>query len=461
MVGARQELEDTNYCLHLLVELIDYSISPQGSDSFPTMIFLPLSKFVLMVSFVVVPSINVIAMNTNHNAPNLLEVMRSLPYFSLLVILIETARIESCFEDEFNKSGIFAPINNAFLDVPTDLMVNLLVHDEWKLHLLYFLKHHMFEGLNLVGFGDTLVLETLTDDIVTLESSEDNGIVINGFSEFVHENVTASNGFIQAIDNAIIPAWYHNSITDFLLADPNRFSTLTSAYNDAGFIDIVSSSSLKPYTIFAPTNKVFADSDIFNDINPLDIQNLLGYHLVPGIYTGADLMQANELENIMKETLQVNVDSVQRTLRINGHLIIQTNILANNGIIHIIDGHLVPSLEHSSTQEPMMTPTTTRTGGINTDVAEPKCGCSSCQGVWSDQAGSNTCGARIQWLQKIEGYNEIDACTKVAVEEFTIECGRCDPAQCSSIKANNPKVLPRNALRPRRHRIKLGIGGKV
>ncbi|OEU14705.1 hypothetical protein FRACYDRAFT_269647 [Fragilariopsis cylindrus CCMP1102] len=109
----------------------------------------------------------------------------------------------------------------------------------------------------------------------------------------------------------------------------------------------------------------------------------------------------------------------------------------------------------------MMTPTTTRTGGINTGVAEPKCGCSLCQGVWSDQAGSNTCGARIQWLQKIEGYNEIDACTKVAVEEFTIECGRCDPAQCSSIKANNPKVLPRNALRPRRHRIKLGIGGKV
>jgi hypothetical protein len=153
-------------------------------------------------------------------------------------------------------------------------------------------------------------------------------------------------------------------------------------------------------------------------LNPQDIQNLLvGYDIYTG---GADLMQANNLANIMKETLQVNVDSVQRILRTNGHLIILTNILANNGMIHIIDGHLVPSLEHSSTHNPMMTPTTTRTSEINTDFVELTCRCLLCQGVCSDQAGWNSCGARIQWLQKIEGYNEIDACTKVAVEVCTM-----------------------------------------
>mmetsp|Transcript_3819 Transcript_3819/g.4121 ORF Transcript_3819/g.4121 Transcript_3819/m.4121 type:complete len:496 (+) Transcript_3819:215-1702(+) len=383
------------------------------------MILSPPSKFVVMMMyFAVVPFIRVLAMNTNENA-NLLEVMKTFPYFSLMVILIKTAGIEPFFEDELSTMGIFVPINNAFLDVPTDLMINFITQEDWKLHLVYFLKHHMFRRLNI---GDNSILEMLTDDVVTLESSHNNGMIINGVAKFVHENVTTSTGVIQAIDNVLIPAWYHYSIADFLFANPNQFSSVTSAFN--GY-------SGDAYTLFAPTNSVSSSSDIFANINPHDIQDFLGYHVVPKIYTGTDLMETNKLENLMKQTLEVKVDLVERSMRINGHLIIQSNILANNGVIHIIDGLLVPSFE------PTMTPTTL----LISDVAETKCGCSLCQGVWNDQAGSISCGTRIQWLKNIEGYNEIDACRKVAVEEFTVECGQCDPSQCSDLKAKSPKAL--------------------
>ena len=57
---------------------------------------------------------------------NLLEVMRDIPYFSLTVILIETAQIEAHFQDALTKRTALVPINNAFLDTRTDIMIHFL-----------------------------------------------------------------------------------------------------------------------------------------------------------------------------------------------------------------------------------------------------------------------------------------------------------------------------------------------
>ena len=68
---------------------------------------------------------------------------------------------------------------------------------------------------------------------------------------------------------------------------------------------------------------------------------------MPGIYTGTDLMNVTDLKSSTGQLLEVKVDSAQRTLRINGNLVIQSNILANNGILHVIDGFLSPSLKEA------------------------------------------------------------------------------------------------------------------
>ena len=61
---------------------------------------------------------------------------------------------------------------------------------------------------------------------------------------------------------------------------------------------------------------------------------------------------------------------------------------------------------------------------------EPTCGVSTCTSdVWGAAAGAYSCGARIGWLMRSRGYAELDACTKVAADEFPVECGGCNPGR--------------------------------
>lgn len=240
---------------------------------------LKLAIYSISFAVVALPSMMVFATSgTNDvNDNNILEVMRSIPYFSFMVLLIETVQIETLFQDKSTKNMVFAPINNAFIDDRTDLMIHFLTDQRWKLHLRHFLMHHMFHNeidIADIASNSNATIETLTDELVTLESYQDSSIVVISVAQFVGENVATSNGAIQAIDKVLIPAWHSTTIADLLELDPIRFSILLSLGNkNADFIDIISSSSWEPYTIFAPTNKAFSDSGIFADMDTHDIQN--------------------------------------------------------------------------------------------------------------------------------------------------------------------------------------------
>ena len=60
------------------------------------------------------------------------------------------------------------------------------------------------------------------------------------------------------------------------------------------------------------------------------------------------------------------------------------------------------------------------------------CGCAECTDTVLDRmAGDYTCRARIEWLQSAQNYSEIDACKKVAGDEFPGTCGpMCNPKRC-------------------------------
>lgn len=90
-------------------------------------------------------------------------------------------------------------------------------------------------------------------------------------------------------------------------------------------------------------------------------------------------------------------------------------------------------------------------------VARPQlpthCGCKSCtESVWNaiatDADGSYSCGARIEWLQSVQGYSEASACTQVFTEFPTI-C-LCDAASCTSpVPTQKPSGLPTQKPSPR------------
>jgi len=101
-------------------------------------------------------------------------------------------------------------------------------------------------------------------------------------------------------------------------------------------------------------------------------------------------------------------------------------------------------------------------GDRNRELNPIFCGCTGCDAeALSTLAGAYSCGDRINWLQskssvRVGGpYEEAVACSKVASDEYPIECGKCDPSKCNNNNNNevvteSPTKTPTNSptLRP-------------
>lgn len=112
-----------------------------------------------------------------------------------------------------------------------------------------------------------------------------------------------------------------------------------------------------PLTLFAPNDDAF---DAFEDENPgvlegmtdEEVSNLLRYHLVDGRLLEADLEDDEELETLADDdaTITVNVDNGDVTLTDGSDLtedatVTEADVRATNGVVHVIDGVLLPPEE--------------------------------------------------------------------------------------------------------------------
>ena len=88
-----------------------------------------------------------------------------------------------------------------------------------------------------------------------------------------------------------------------------------------------------PFTLFAPSNAVF---DKLSSGQKSDRQLLLN-HIFTGMATERSLKAMSEVTCLSGQTLSIVVDNSQR-LKVNDVLIVRSNIRADNGVIHIIEG---------------------------------------------------------------------------------------------------------------------------
>ena len=131
------------------------------------------------------------------------------------------------------------------------------------------------------------------------------------------------------------------TIVDIAVGDP-QFSTLVAALKAAGLVETLSGKG--PFTVFAPTNAAFAKipkADLDKLLaDKAALTKVLTYHVVAGKVTAAQVMKLK-----MAKTVQgsdVNVMVMGKSVEINGAKVIKANIMASNGIIHVIDTVLMP-----------------------------------------------------------------------------------------------------------------------
>jgi uncharacterized surface protein with fasciclin (FAS1) repeats len=120
-----------------------------------------------------------------------------------------------------------------------------------------------------------------------------------------------------------------------------QFNTLAALLTKAGLVDTLKGPG--PFTVFAPTDAAFAKipaetlAALGND--PAKLTAVLTYHVVPGRVLAADL-QAGPVTTV--EGQPVNVSISGGTVKVNDATVVKTDIVASNGVIHVIDSVLLP-----------------------------------------------------------------------------------------------------------------------
>ena len=128
-----------------------------------------------------------------------------------------------------------------------------------------------------------------------------------------------------------------DTIVDVAVA-ADGFDVLVAAVREAGLVDTLSGNRQR--TVFAPTDEAFEAAGITADnVDEVDgLGDVLTYHVVPGRRKAASIVDADSVPTL--NGAKIDVDGTD----LNGDQadIVDTNIEASNGFIHVIDGVLQP-----------------------------------------------------------------------------------------------------------------------
>lgn len=119
------------------------------------------------------------------------------------------------------------------------------------------------------------------------------------------------------------------------------FSILVQAIQAAGLVETLSGPG--PFTVLAPTDEAFNQlpSGTLEGLlaDPDALANVLTYHVIPGEVLAADVVQLESATTVQGQSVAIDTSN---GVRINEADVIQTDIMASNGVIHVIDAVLIP-----------------------------------------------------------------------------------------------------------------------
>jgi uncharacterized surface protein with fasciclin (FAS1) repeats len=177
-----------------------------------------------------------------------------------------------------------------------------------------------------------------TDITVTINA---NGVFIDN-AQVIVADLVADNGVVHVIDAVLLPPAPSNSIYD-IVSNSADHTTLKAAINACALDGTLSGPG--PFTLFAPTDAAFdllpagTVAALLNDIPQLT--DILLHHVV------GDSVMSTMLSNNQVVTTLLGTD-ITVTINANGVFIdnaqvIVADLVADNGVVHVIDAVLLPS----------------------------------------------------------------------------------------------------------------------
>jgi transforming growth factor-beta-induced protein len=273
------------------------------------------------------------------------------PEFSLLVAALQSAELV----DALRATGpftVFAPTNEAFNNLPAEILAFLLTdlgRDALTEILLYHVAAGEVRAADILD-GSVTSVTTLSNEELTFAVGSSSTVEINGgAATVVVADVDATNGIIHVIDAVLLPPGILEDLPKNIVATAvsveGEFNTLVAAITAAGLAATLSTGG--PFTVFAPTDAAFAslpDGEVERLLeDPTgELADILKYHVVSGLVTAeaAKALAGHPVDTLNGKSIEISLDGDD--LLINDSTVISPDIVALNGIIHVIDQVLLP-----------------------------------------------------------------------------------------------------------------------
>lgn len=126
--------------------------------------------------------------------------------------------------------------------------------------------------------------------------------------------------------------------------EAGMFKTLATVLEAAGLVETLKAKG--PFTVFAPTDEAFAKlppgtlQDLLKPENKAKLVSILTYHVVAGKLMAADVAKKRSIKTLNGQALEIQV--VGNSVMVDNAKVIKADIVAGNGVIHVIDAVVLP-----------------------------------------------------------------------------------------------------------------------
>ena len=237
---------------------------------------------------------------------------------------------------------VFAPTDDAFAAAGIDLTT--FDTDEENATLTDILLYHVYSGaVNSADVTDGLTVSMVNGDDATFTVT--NGTVMVGDATVTTADVTSSNGIIHIIDKVLMPPADLEDIPT-IAGGTGVHTALVSALSQANLVTTLQGDG--PFTVFAPTDDAFTEAGI--DLSTFDtdeenatLADILLYHVYSGAVNAADVTDGLTVTMVNGDDASFTV--TDGTVMVGDATVTTADVIASNGVIHVIDTVLMPPVE--------------------------------------------------------------------------------------------------------------------
>jgi uncharacterized surface protein with fasciclin (FAS1) repeats len=286
--------------------------------------------------------------DSNGPTQNVVQLAQANPDLSILVEAVTAANLGGTLSGA-GPFTVFAPTNAAFAGLLTELGVTKaqLLADTTLLTAV--LQYHVL-GASVMKSQVPLgkAITPLAGGIFKVDQVGSDLVITDGRNrkaKITATDVEATNGVVHLIDHVILPA--DKNVVQTAQALPD-FSILVEAVTAANLGGTLSGAG--PFTVFAPTNAAFAG--LLTELGVTKAQLLadtalltkvLTYHVLPARALKADIVPGTQPATVEGETFSISAALVITDKRARTSNITAADVLASNGVIHVIDKVILPS----------------------------------------------------------------------------------------------------------------------